>query len=89
MRMLWTSMVAGLLLAAAWPAAANSWRHGGSLLQTQRPHPDHYQRPQPPARDYRPAPPPERGGGRMTDQERRDLHRDLDRANRELYKGRR
>jgi len=34
--------------------------------------------------------PPDRGTpGRLTDDERRQLHRDLDKANRELYRGRR
>jgi Ni/Co efflux regulator RcnB len=54
----------------------------------------------PPQQEYRRAPqqdyrrgerPPERdrrGDGRLTDQERRDLRRDIDRANREIYKGR-
>jgi hypothetical protein len=55
----------------------------------QRHPPDRSQAP--PQRDYRHAPQPDRAprDGRMTDQDRRDLHRDLDRANRELYKGRR
>ncbi len=42
-----------------------------------------------PQRDYRREAPPERGqrsDGRMTDEERRNLNRDLDRANREIYK---
>jgi hypothetical protein len=45
---------------------------------------------QQPQRDYRgPERQPERRpDGRLTDEERRDLHRDLDRANREIYKGR-
>jgi hypothetical protein len=30
----------------------------------------------------------QRGQGRLTDEERKDLHRDLDRANRELYRRR-
>ena len=79
-------------LMAATPAAANPWRNGGGFhVQMQRPSPDRYQRQ--PQRDFRnpQQQPPDRGqrDGRMTDQERRDLHRDLDRANRELYKGRR
>jgi hypothetical protein len=36
-------------------------------------------------RDARP-PRDERQPGRMTEQERRELHRDLDRANREIYR---
>lgn len=42
-------------------------------------------------RDPRREPPPQRpnrGQGRLTDEERQDLHRDLDRANRELYRRR-
>ncbi len=31
----------------------------------------------------------QRADGRMSEEERRNLHRDLDRANREIYKGRR
>ncbi len=46
----------------------------------------------PPDRDFRRGErPPERdkrGDGRLTDEERRDLRRDIDRANREIYKGR-
>ncbi len=45
------------------------------------------------AREARPvqaAPPPrERARGQLTDEERRQLHRDLDKANRELYRERR
>lgn len=45
-----------------------------------------------PVRDVRPvqpAPPPrERPRGQMTEEERRQLHRDLDKAQRELYRGR-
>ncbi len=55
----------------------------------QREQPGGYQRQQP-QRDYRrPEQQPERRpDGRLTDHERRDLRRDLDRANREIYKGR-
>jgi hypothetical protein len=37
-------------------------------------------------RDGRPPQRDERHQGRMTDEERRGLHQDLDRANREIYK---
>jgi hypothetical protein len=37
-------------------------------------------------RDGRPPQRDERNQGRMTDEERRGLHQDLDRANREIYK---
>ena len=90
MRILFGVMAAVALVVSAPPAAANPWRPGGVQVQMQRPQPDRSQRP--PQRDFRtPQQPPDRGprDGRMTDQERRDLHRDLDRANRELYKGRR
>jgi len=36
--------------------------------------------------ERRPPPRDERHQGRMTDEERRALHQDLDRANREIYK---
>jgi hypothetical protein len=47
-----------------------------------------------PPRDTRVArPPPQpqapRGRGQMSEEQRQQLHRDLDRANRELYRGRR
>ena len=42
---------------------------------------DFGRQPMPPQRD-------QRAEGRMSEEERRNLHRDLDRANREIYKGR-
>ena len=65
-------------------------------FQRQRPGEFQRQRPgqvqRPPQQDFRRGErPPERdkrGDGRLTDEERRDLRRDLDRANREIYKGR-
>ena len=81
-----TSLVLSMVI--AMPVYADS-RHGGFIrAQMQRPQHDRFQRP--PQRDFR-RPPPDRGprDSRMTDQERRDLHRDLDRAHRELYKDRR
>jgi hypothetical protein len=36
-----------------------------------------------------PVPPRERARGQMSEEERRQLHRDLDKANRELYRGKR
>ena len=41
-----------------------------------------------PDRDYRNPDRVDRRDGRLTDEERRNLHRDLDRANREIYRGR-
>lgn len=45
-----------------------------------------------PARDTRvqpPAPPVQRARGQLSDEDRRQLHRDLEKANRELYRGKR
>ncbi len=82
------------------PAQARQWRDFGGPrfdVQAERQLPGGYQREQPggyqrqqPQRDYRrPEQQPERRpDGRLTDHERRDLRRDLDRANREIYKGR-
>lgn len=84
-----------LLLAtavAAQPAAAGPWRDlgGGRFdVQAQR-RPDGMQR-QPPGDFRRGERPPERDprrDGRLTEEERRELRRDIDRANREIYKGR-
>ena len=70
------------------PAGASSWGDYGLRfdVQAQKGRPD---RGQQPPRDYR----PDRRGGderreRLNDDERRALHRDLDKANRELYKPR-
>jgi hypothetical protein len=82
-------VLAFLTASVAMPVAANGWRQGFVPAQMQR-HQDRFQRQ--PQRDVRNPPQQQDRGprdGRMTEQERRDLHRDLDRANRELYKGRR
>jgi hypothetical protein len=90
--------------AAQWRHQGGKSYDGGRHLgvQSQRPRQGGYDRGQPPRefrqpdrRDYRQ---PERGGdyrqpdrrhdGRLTDEERYNLRRDLDRANREIYKGR-
>lgn len=82
-----------LIVLAAAPAVAASWGdlHGGRFdIQAQRQGPDGVQRP--PQQDSRRGErPPERDprrDGRLTEEERRDLRRDIDRANREIYKGR-
>ena len=88
-----------LLALAVQPATAAQWHgYGGARFdaQAQRQRPGGFQRQQPqrefrnPQREFRnPERQPERRpDGRLTDEERRDLHRDLDRANREIYKGR-
>jgi hypothetical protein len=81
-----------LLTAAAQPAAAGPWRNfGGGRFDVQAQRPGEFQRP--PQRDFRSGErSPERdkrGDGRLTDEERRNLRRDIDRANREIYKGER
>ena len=85
--------VLALLAVAEQPAAAASWRNFGGRqfdVQAQRQPPGEFQRP--PQQDFRRGErPPERdkrGDGRLTDEERRNLRRDIDRANREIYKGR-
>ena len=92
MKILLSAMLV-VLAAATQPAAAGPWRDfgGGRFdVQAQRQRPGDFQRP--PQRDFRRGErPPERdkrGDGRLTDEERRDLRRDIDRANREIYKGR-
>jgi hypothetical protein len=86
-------MLLGLTAVLAQPAAARSWHDFGgghfNVQAQQRQHPGGMQRP-PPQRDFRQPDrqPDRRRDGRLTDEERRNLHRDLDRANREIYKGR-
>jgi hypothetical protein len=80
-----------VLAALAQPALAGPGRDMRGLrpAQMQRAQPGQFQR-QPNPDFRRPERPPEQGqrpNGRLTDEERRDLHRDLDRANREIYKG--
>ena len=84
-------MILALLAVAAQPTAAGPWRDfgGGRFdVQAQRQRPGDFQRP--PQRDFRRGErPPEdnkNGVGRLSDDERRNLRRDIDRANREIYK---
>ena len=79
-------------LAAAQPVAAvpaNDAQGARYYAQAQGPRSDSMRQPQ---RDFRRAErPPEgdsRRDGRLTDEERRELRRDIDRANREIYKAR-
>ena len=80
-------LVVAVAAGFAGPAAAGSWADPGLRFDVQAPkgRPDRGEQP----RDYR----PDRRGGeerreRLNDDERRALHRDLDKANRELYKPR-
>ncbi|MBI4189983.1 MAG: hypothetical protein HY525_05535 [Betaproteobacteria bacterium] len=81
-----------VLAAATQPAAAGPWRDfgGGRFdVQAQRQRPGGAQRQ--PQRDFRRERPErdKRGDDRLTEEERRELRRDIERANREIYKGRR
>jgi hypothetical protein len=82
-------VVAGALLVPP-VADARGWRDGfGLALQAQgqgqsaKKAPGPYQRGD---RDKRPEQGKRHKGGRLTQEERRNLHRDLDRANREIYR---
>jgi hypothetical protein len=55
----------------------------------QRPQPNQFQQRDVSRQQMAPQPQRDpRADNRMSDEERRNLHRDLDRANREIYKGR-
>jgi len=88
-------MLLAVAVLCAGPAAASPWSGGGFYFSAQAPQPpggwQGQGQPQPQPRDVRrpDRPPDRRPDGRMTDEERRNLNRDLDRANREIYKGRR
>ena len=94
MKILLGAILAVTAVLAQPAAAAGPWRDfGGGRFdaQAQRQRPGQAQR-QPPRDFRRPERQPERdyrGDGRLTEEERRDLRRDIDRANREIYKGRR
>ena len=88
-------LTAGVLALAAFtqPAAANPWSDFGGRFELQgQGRQGGGQRPR--ERELQAPERPDRGGGgrregRLTEEERRDLRRDIDRANREIYKGRR
>ena len=79
--------IAAMLVTAL--AGAQGWNAFGPMLQTQG---GPMKKGDGGGRDYRggrdghPPQRDERHQGRMTDEERRGLHQDLDRANREIYK---
>ena len=91
------SMLVAIAVLIAGPAAAAPWSGGGFHFGAQAPQPpggwqgQGQGQPQSQPRDVRrpDRAPDRRPDGRMTDEERRNLNRDLDRANREIYKGRR
>ena len=88
MKALWTIVAVGLLLAQPAADARDFRPGGGPRLQAQ----DQYKRggaPQKPDRGrFQRVEPEKRKPGRLTEEERRDLRRDVDRANREIYRGR-
>lgn len=87
MKFLLLLVVAGALLVP--PVADARDRRGGfgAALQAQgqpvKKAPGHYQRGEPSRRGEQDK---RHKGGRLTQEERRNLHRDLDRANREIYR---
>ena len=85
MKKLLTLIAAGLLLTL--PAAeARDFRPGaGPRLQAQEHPGKRAGAPQKPDR-FQGGNPDRRKPGRLTQEERRELHRDLDRANREIYR---
>lgn len=85
----WLLMVVTCALLAAPGAHARDWSAGfGALVQTQgqpmKKGPGQFLRGEPDKRGER----DKRSQGRLTQEERRELHRDLDRANREIYRRR-
>ena len=88
MRNLLMLIAAGLLLAQPAAEAREFRPGGGPRLQAQDPH-KRGGSPQKPDRDrFQRVEPEKRKPGRLTQEERRELHRDLDRANREIYRRR-
>ena len=83
------AMVIAASAGLAGPAAA-AWGPPGFDVQAQGGGRGRGQERAQPGRDYRPERRPERDErrDRLNDDERRALHRDLDKANRELYQGR-
>jgi hypothetical protein len=85
-------IMATAALIAPLAAAADGWGMGSPMLQAQgqqmKKGDGQFQRGGREFRREQPARPQrdERHQGRMTDEERRALHRDLDRANREIYR---
>lgn len=82
----WVTALLATVALQAGPAAAGPWRE----LRAAQERPDRYDRGAPRQRD---AGQPERNQQqerpqRLSDEERRGLHRDLDKARREIYKPR-
>jgi hypothetical protein len=89
MRNLLTLIAAGLLLVQPAAEARDFRPGGGARVQAQEQQSKRGGGPQKPDRDrFQRAEPEKRKPGRLTQEERRELHRDLDRANREIYRRR-
>lgn len=89
MKNLLTLLAAGLLLSQPAAEARDVRPGGGARLQAQEQQFKRGGAPQKPDRDrFRRVEPDKRKPGRLTQEERRELHRDLDRANREIYRRR-
>jgi hypothetical protein len=82
----WLAIVLGCSMLPAGPAVAGPWRELPSVQGQARPErPERgSQRQQDPSQPERP-----QRQQRMSDDERRELHRDLDKARREIYQPRR
>jgi type II secretory pathway pseudopilin PulG len=82
------AVVSALLLPS--PADARDWRRSGEFLQTQAQQADkdrdQYRRGNRDARRTERNGRNQGRGGRLTEKERRELHRDLDRARRDIYR---
>lgn len=83
---IWQAIVLGCAVLQSVPASAGSWRELPSLQGQGRPEraergSQRQRDMQPPERQQRPQ--------RLSDDERRELHRDLDKARREIYQPRR
>jgi hypothetical protein len=85
MKVLWTFVAAGLLLAQPAAEARDSRPGAGPRLQAQDQPGKRGAPVQKPERFQR-GDPDKRKSDRLTQEERRELHRDLDRANREIYR---
>jgi hypothetical protein len=76
-----SALVAQAGFAAGPPGGFHGQRQGQGPAPNQFQQRDYGRQQMAPQRD-------QRADGRMSEEDRRNLHRDLDRANREIYKGR-
>lgn len=91
---LWLAILLAWATLSGGTAAAGPWRDGGRNLRAAQAQPDRYDRGSPRQRDAGRPERSERGERQqqqrqLSDAERRELHRDLDKARREIYKPRR